>query len=306
MRALASLVMRGRFEAVMLATVLAMLSLLLPPSSILSSAAVALVTLRNGPGYGFTVVIISGLTCAGLAYVTWGAATPVIGFSLLMWLSIWFAATLLRYSRSLAITMQGVLFLGLLVIVAQYLQGQDPVAQWRSLLEPFTQSLVEAQMVEESRRQELAEVMARWVPGAVAAGFILQVMASLFMARWWQAMLYNPGGFKAEFHQLRMPRILAIITLLVLLFQTGVADLGAFADYVAMLLLAAWFLQGLSLAHGVLGKLGANSGWLVGIYFLLVFAMPHAVTALAAAGFADAWFDFRVRLQDKNGPGETS
>ncbi|MES9843965.1 MAG: DUF2232 domain-containing protein, partial [Candidatus Sedimenticola sp. 6PFRAG5] len=231
---------------------------------------------------------------------------PVVGFVLLMWLPIWIAATLLRFSRSLGITIQGVLILGLLVILAQYLQGQDPVEQWRNLLEPFTQSLVEAQVVEEGKQQDLIEVMARWMPGAVAAGFFLQVMASLFVARWWQAMLYNPGGFKAEFHQLRMPRILAIITLLVLLLQAGIVDLGVFADYLAMLVMAAWFLQGLSLAHGVLGRMGANSGWLVGIYFLLMFAMPHAVTVLAAAGFADAWFDFRARLQDKNGPGETS
>ncbi|MES9934556.1 MAG: DUF2232 domain-containing protein [Candidatus Sedimenticola sp. PURPLELP] len=306
MQALASLVMQGRFQAVMLAAVLAMLSLLLPPTSILSSAVVALVTLRNGPGYGLSVVLISGLACGALSLLTMGGVMPVVGFVLLMWLPIWIAATLLRFSRSLGITIQGVLILGLLVILAQYLQGQDPVEQWRNLLEPFTQSLVEAQVVEEGKQQDLIKVMARWMPGAVAAGFFLQVMASLFVARWWQAMLYNPGGFKAEFHQLRMPRILAIITLLVLLLQAGIVDLGVFADYLAMLVMAAWFLQGLSLAHGVLGRMGANSGWLVGIYFLLMFAMPHAVTVLAAAGFADAWFDFRARLQDKNGPGETS
>lgn len=306
MRALASLVMQGRFQAVMLAAVLAMLSLLFPPASILSSAVVALVTLRNGPGQGFLVLLISGIACGVLALLALGGAMPAAGFVLLMWLPIWFAATLLFYSRSLAVTIQGVLVLGLLVIIAQYVQAGDPVEQWRSLLEPFTQSLVEAQVVEAERQQDLVEVMARWMPGAVAAGFFLQVMASLFVARWWQAMLYNPGGFRAEFHQLRMPRILAVITLVVLLFQAGVADLGVFADYLAMLMMAAWFLQGLSLAHGVLGSMKANSGWLIGIYFLLIFAMPHAVTALAAAGFADAWFDFRARLQDRNGPGETS
>jgi len=290
----------------MLAAVLAMLSLLMPPLSILSSAVVALVTLRQGPVAGLTVSLMAGLACAALAYVTLGGVLPIVGFVLLLWLPIWLLALLLRLSRSLALSVQGALILGLIFLAAQFLQAQDPVAEWQQALEPFTQSLVQSQLIDEAQQSDLIKVMARWMPGVVAAGFFLQMMASLFIARWWQALMYNPGGFRSEFHQLRLPRAFAVITVALLALQAMGNAGGLVVDYLAVLLMAAWFLQGLSLAHGAIALLGAGSGWLVGIYALLILAMPHAVSALAAAGFADAWFDFRARLRDRKGPGETS
>ena len=204
MRVVASLVMQGRLQAVLLASVLAMLSFMLPPTSILSSAVVALVTLRRGPVYGLTTLLIAGLLCAAVAQLTPGGLMAVVAFVFLMWLPIWLLAVLLRLSRSLAFTLAGALILGLVVLSAQFLQGDDPVAGWQSALEPFVQSLVEAEVVDRADEQELIAVLARWMPGALAAGFFLQSMASLFVARWWQAMLYNPGGFRLRCCQFRL------------------------------------------------------------------------------------------------------
>ena len=181
---------------------------------------------------------------------------------------------------------------------------QDPVATWRDLLEPIVQSLVDSQLLDQAQQQGLLETMAHWMPGMVAAGFFLQSSVALFLARWWQAVLYNPGGFQTEFHRLRMHRAVAVITLGILLLRP-LGVVGGFWDYTAMLLLAAWFLQGLALAHGVLHLVDAKIGWLVGLYLLLLFAMPHTVMALAAAGFADGWIDFRARLRAGKPPKET-
>lgn len=305
MQSLASFVMRGRSQAVMSATVLAILSLLFPPVSILSCAVVALVTLRSGIAAGAIVLLLTGVASGVLAQVVLGNAIPVIGFFLVMWLPGWLLAMLLRVSRSLALTLQGGVVLALVMLASQYLQVQDPVAQWRDLLEPFTQSLVESQLVENSQQPVLLQEMAQWMPGLVTVGFLLQSMASMLLARWWQARLYNPGGFRQEYHQLRLPRSVAIVTALILGLMLLNSGQITWLEYVAMLLLSAWFFHGLALAHGVLGLIGANRGWLIGIYALLLFALPHAVTALAAAGFVDAWFDFRARLRSGKGPGET-
>ena len=67
MQLLASFAMRGRSQAVMLVTVLAMLSLLFPPLSILSSSVVALVTLRKGATESGLVLALAGLACGLLA-----------------------------------------------------------------------------------------------------------------------------------------------------------------------------------------------------------------------------------------------
>jgi len=304
MQTLASFVMRGRSQAVMLATVLAMLSLLIPPVSILSSSVVGLVALRKGPNEGLLLLVLASAACGVMSQIILGQLLPVFGFVLLMWLPIWLLAWLLRNGRSLTLAVQGALIIGLLVIAAQFLQDQDPVATWRELLGPFIQSLVESQLVEQAQQQSLLETMAHWMPGMVATGFFMQSLLALFLARWWQAVLYNPGGFRVEFCQLRMHRAVAAVTLGILLLRLLDID-GGFWDYFAMLLLAAWFLQGLALAHGVVHLLGAKTGWLVGLYLLLLFAMPHTVTALAAAGFADGWIDFRARLRAGKPPEET-
>ena len=301
MQLLASFAMRGRSQSVMLTTVLAMLSLLLPPLNILSSSVVALVTLRNGPAEGGLVLVLAGVASGLLAWLTLGQILPMAGFLLLMWLPVWLLSLLLRNSRSLALALVGALGLGLLVIAVQFMQTQDLAAAWRELLEPFAQSLTEAQLIDAAQQEELLGVMAYWMPGVTAAGYFLQSMLALLLARWWQAVLYNPGGFRSEFHSLRMHRAVAAITLLVLLLGMflGVGESG-FWDYLVMLLLAGWFLQGLAVVHGIVGKVGASVGWLVGMYCLVLLVMPQAVTVLAAAGFADAWIDFRARLRPRD------
>ncbi|MCP3870307.1 MAG: DUF2232 domain-containing protein [Gammaproteobacteria bacterium] len=305
MQFLASLAMRGRAQAIMIAATLAMLSLVFPPASILSTAVVALVTLRQGPKEGALLMVFAGGACMVLAYLALGQAALVAGFVVVMWLPGWLLSNLLRSSRSLAITIQGGLLLGLSAIIWQYLQHDDPVATWREILEPLVHSMVESEMLSETHEQGLLDVMSQWMPGAMAAGFFLQTMVSVLLARWWQAVLFNPGGFRSEFHRLRMGRTLGVLTLLLLLPGLLNSEFsGAFADYIGLLLLAGWFLVGLALVHGMVGLLGANTGWLVAMYILLLFAMPHTATILALVGFIDAWFDFRARLRPKKGSGE--
>ena len=297
MRFLASTVMQGRSQAVMVVTVLAILSLMFPPVSILSVAAVALVTLRNGLKDGLFVLILAGIATGVLAQLTLGVLMPAVGFVLLMWLPALLLAALLRTTRSLAMALQAGVLLGLLFILVQFIQIDDPVGAWQTQLEPLGQSLVEAGLIETEQLKPLLETLAKWMPGMIAAGFLLQSAGALLLARWWQAMLYNPGGFRQEFHQLRFSKALALTTLAVVIARLLLTDgAGLFVDAVMLLFISIWFLQGLALAHGALGQLGVNSGWLIGIYLLLIFAMPHAVMVLASAGFADAWFDFRARL----------
>jgi hypothetical protein len=290
----------------MMASVLAILSLLFPPASIFSSSVIALVTLRKGASDGAIVLALATTAGGLLGLLLLGNYGPVVGFLLLLWLPIWLLATLLRMSCSLALTLVGGVVLGLIVIAGQFAQSGDPVSAWRDQLEPLAAMLVEAQIVENGKQGELIDVMARWMPGVMAAGYFLQSMISLLLARWWQALLYNPGGFRSEFHQLRLPKTFAYATAVMFGLEVLLAGAGdMLTRYVLILLLMGWFFQGLALVHGTVDKLKMNSGWLIGIYLLLLIALPHAVLALAMAGFTDAWFDFRARLRSEDGPGET-
>lgn len=306
MRFLASFVMRGVPQAVMSTILLAALSLVIPPASMLSSAAVALLTLRRGAAPGALVIGLATAATGVIALLALGGINLAVGFLVLLWAPAWLLAVLLRVSRSLPLAVVAAMVLGFVMLGGQFLQSADPVAEWRALLGPFVESLAEAQLVEPGRQADLVALMAGWMPGVVAAGFFLQLTVSLLLARWWQALLYNPGGFRAEFHQLRLPRVLSIALLLAalpLLLQGGTEV--TVLEYAVVLMLVAWFIHGLALAHGLVGKLGSSSGWLVGIYLLLLFALPHTVIVLAMAGVADAWFDFRARLGPR-GPGKAS
>lgn len=280
----------------MAATVLAILSLMLPPLSILSAAVVALVTLRQGPRDGALVLALATVACGLLAVVLVGNMIAVAGFVLLLWAPVWLLGLVLRLSRSLGITLTVALLIGVLVLAGQYVQGQDPVAVWKALLQPLVASMVESQLIDAAQSEKLVEIGASWMPGGIVVGFVLQSMSSLFLARWWQAALYNPGGFRTEFHNLRMPKLVALATGVVLVLQ--LLDIGGLAvTYLYMLLLAAWFLQGLAVVHALCHKFGLHFAWLVVVYGMLFFALVYTVTTLAVVGFSDAWIDIRARMR---------
>ncbi len=304
MRLLASFVMQRRSQAVMAISVLALLSLKLPPLSIISSAAVALVTLRRGLPDGLTVTSLAFVVCALLALLLQVAVVPVIGLTLLLWVPVLVLGLLLRSQGSLALTIMVALLFGLLVIAVYYVQFDDPIAEWRKLLEPFLQRFSQDQAIEPDQQKMLLEVLSHWMTGMMAAGFFLQLVVSLLLARWWQALLYNPGGFGGEFRQLRLPRTLAVIAVGIIGVILLDARIGSpILDYLAMLLIAAYLLQGLALVHGLRAQIGASRGWLIAMYILLFIAAPHMVITLATAGIADAWLDLRSRFGNGNSSG---
>jgi len=303
MRALASFVMRGRSQAVMVVTVMGMLSLLLPPLSLLSSAAVALVTLRMGEREGFLTLVLAAAACGLLGLVALGSALPLVELALLSWMPMWLLGLLLRNTRSLSLTVQAGLVFGLAMIAIYQWQIPDPVAEWRHLLEPLRQQVVSSQLMDEPAAAQLLENIARWMTGALAAGFFLQLTLSLFLGRWWQSLLYNPGGFRQEFHRLRAAKLLGYLALALLVVHFALGVDWAPVRYLLALLLALYFLQGLAVAHATLAQAGASPGWLVGLYLLLVLALYYVMAALAATGLADTWLDFRTRARARPGGG---
>jgi len=80
MRALAKFVMRGRLQAVMSVTVLGILSLLVTPVSVLSGAAVGLVTMRHGAREGMFVIIGSWFASSILSYLLFADILPAAVF----------------------------------------------------------------------------------------------------------------------------------------------------------------------------------------------------------------------------------
>jgi hypothetical protein len=306
MKALASLVMRGRTSAIAVASVLAVLSLIILPLGLLSAAVIALVALRHGAKESALVTAGGLLALAGLGGLIFGKPATLVLLGLLMWLPSVGLGLLLRASRSLALTLEIALLASAGLVIGQYLLG-DPVAYWSVLMDEFLSEMADPSVMGEADRQRVVTTMAPWMVGGVAAAWFLQQALVLFLARYWQAALYNPGGFRTEFHGLRLRRwlffALPVLLLASLLQGQGASPLAQFV----LVLEAGLLLQGVALVHGLVGRLGAGIGWLIGFYSLLVVGMPHTVTLVTLAGFLDGWLDFRSKLRsrsDTDGTGE--
>jgi len=293
--------MRGRTQAVVAAALLGFLATLVQPANFLAGAAVGLVTLRHGAHEGLLVALASGFLVGVLGYLIWGS--PVPGMSSLLAVNIPAVAlgAILRRTVSLALTVQIAGLIGVIIVAGILLFGGDLVPLWReqldSIIRPAMEQAAKGSGVVDwnsARIERLLDLLARNMAGIISAFMMVSAVVTLLIARWWQAMLYNPGGFRREFHALRLSRAASLAALVVIglamVSQGVIADLAMNMIGVAA---AVHLLGGLALIHGIVGKAGASVGWLVGVYVLLVVVPQVTLLVLATAGFMDAWLNVR-------------
>jgi uncharacterized protein YybS (DUF2232 family) len=139
-----------------------------------------------------------------------------------------------------------------------------------------------------------------WAPhmtGFLASAIIVNTLMCLFLGRWWQAMLYNPGGFQQEFHGLHLGQRFAIATLVIAVSAWLPLDaLQMIASDFLMLAMTIFVIQGLSVIHAVIAKKRLQNAWFVAVYFV-VLLMSQLV---AMIGFVDTWADLRNRIKPAN------
>lgn len=308
MRSLANYIMRGRLQAVSVTGLCAVISMLWVPLTwplgYLSGGAVGLVTLVHGAREGLLNALGAALLVGLVTGVTLGDPSLALVFSLTVWLPVLVASTVLRERVWLAGGLLTASLLCALVVLGVYVTIAEPGQAWSRY---FTETLVPAMQAAgvemqtgPAFEQQLVQV-SRLMTGMTAAFVLTGVILALMLARWWQALLYNPGGFGKEFQDLRLGRQTGWATAAI----AGLALLGSgfLAEVAANLLplvIVLFLFQGLALAHGMVVGLGAHSAWLIGLYVLLLL-LPHTLLLLSAAGLLDNWFDFRARMRRGQG-----
>jgi hypothetical protein len=279
LRGVAEFTMSGRRQAVTVAILFALVPLL----HILSGAVVALVTLRKGWQEGFLVMLWALLP--GLLHMYAGDASPVF-----MLVAALLTGQLLRSSQSWQAALALLTVLGLATQLSLALQTQY-LAQVTQMFE---------QMLAEGRSMQLAD--AEQMSGASAADLVALLMyyygtyhmavfvACMALARHWQALLYNPGGFRQEFHALRLDARFA--ALLLALLAAGQAGVQPLAGWVPLFCVAP-LVAGIALCHNVLAQRRMGLNWLVLVYLLALLVTP----AVIALGFVDSVANLRKRLK---------
>ena len=294
--------MRGRLQAVAMALVFAALAIVVTPLGVLSAAVVGLATLRNGVQEGLLVTVLAALVLGllGELALQQGATLALMGLGL--WLPLLLLSWVLRTWRSLVIAVYAALLLGAGLVLLQHLIWEDPLVFWSDLLRGLLQQMsADPNALDPAQADQVIAAIAPWMIGGAGAAWFLQLALSLFLARAWQAQLYNPGGFRDEFLSLDFGRWLAIAVPVLLLLGLLGGDTPGLASQLLLVCMTGFFVQGVALAHALVDKLKGGVAWIVGFYALLFIGMPPTLVLVSAAGFADSWLNLRDKVPARSG-----
>jgi len=292
MQALAEFIMRGRVQAAVVALIGSWFPLISP-------ATVAFVNLRRGPQDGL-FVLAWGLLPAAVSLLASEFGPMMALITLAAMLATYAVSLLLRVTNSWAYAMMGLVAL--------------------SSLSAFMLTLFIASPADELV-MVIGNMMSQGMPGApqgaieieptdtLVLGFIAYVLTwngllSVILGRWWQAMLFNPGGFQTEFHAIRLSASQAIVCLLSALYCLSVG--GEYLVWGSLFILPL-FIAGLAIVHSLAKQLGLAKGWLVMFYMALMLFSPMMLALyspimamLAFIAFMDTWINFRARIKPRS------
>lgn len=307
---LAKIADRGPFVAAALAAALLLLALWLPAlvaagnmSGLLilasmasmffliaSAAVVAFVALRHGELSAVQVVGGCLVMLIVVSIVLYQSPIHVPLVATVFWLPAIIAAIVLARSVKLDYAVLSIIACGVVVVIGLSLITGDSTEFWRS---QFGGAVMEGDAASATlsveHQEAFMDTMARMMTGALGVSVVSIALGALFLARSWQAGLFNPGGFQKEFHALSLGRNAALVCVLIVALAIFMG--GQLAGAIAMVVIFAFFVQGLAVTHALVKQRGMHRYWLHGIYVLLL--LPHTLLLLAALGLADNLFSLR-------------
>lgn len=282
MRALAQYVMRGPLQAGGVAAITTAVPLLFW----IGAAVVGLVILRLGISQGFNVAIWALLPAIGWS---WLGQDPT---ALAVLLQVILMASMLRTTRSWEKALLGGSFFAIvtgLVLPLMYPELLDELVRTGiSFYEQYDAELAKA------LGDNLETVIRNTMNASMAGTYLATGIGVTLLARAWQAGLYNPGGFRQEFHALRLSPVVSMVCAVTMLIGPV---LGLNTMLLAWIAGTPLFLAGLALVHGVVGRKKLSRHWLVLFYVALVVSGPSLMILLIVMAFVDSWLDIRRRIK---------
>ena len=220
MKAFATWVMKGRMQAVIAATVSAVLALIVTPLSVVSVAVVMLTVLRQGWREGLLVLLSALLAIGGLGGLLFQMPIAAALIGVILWVPAAVLGATMGRSGSLRVAIEAAAVGAGAIVLLQYGLMGDPAAFWAETLNGFVAAQVDAGAGQVAELETLIAATAGWMAGGVAAAWFLATLAALMLARYWASLIDSPGAFGEEFRELRFGRWLLILVPVLLL--TGV------------------------------------------------------------------------------------
>lgn len=253
-----------------------------PMLYLFSAALVALTTLRHGLTAGTRILAVAFL--GGL--VSWQLSGLPLSLVVLVLSAL--LALVLRESLSWSRTLLVGAVLGVvLAALAQAMFGM----QFSAVIDSIQSAVaVNGSDSVEWRLLEAAKSVAGYL---VMSSQFLETILAVLLGRYWQAGLYNPGGLKAEMHQLRFT-VQEVVAL-------TIAVIAAFVLQPAALMLFGipLIVVGMATMHGIVAKLKLGGQWLVALYIALILFNQIIVPLLIMLVLVDTFFDIRSRIRPR-------
>ncbi len=276
-RALAEFVMRGPIQASIIA-----MCYFVP---ILPQAVIALVTLRKGAKQGSLVTVISILPAA---FLLQQSSVALLGSLVLGAIIVYVTALVLRVTVSWSFGLLALLSsVGIGVVIGtgipELMQFYvDFLLNYRDALEQNGSGLT--LVLSEERIQSTV-----FLSGILALNILLTSLISVLIARWWQAMLFNPGAFGEEFRALSLGKSFAMLYMAFSVLMLWVEG-GFFWGVCTVLPIC---LVAIAIVHSVLLDNANKITLLIIFYVLIVLLMIPMLLMMTVVGFVDHWFNFR-------------
>lgn len=284
MRALAQYIMRGRKQA----AVVAFFGSLLP---LVSPAAVSLVTLSKGFAEGLLVFLWGCLPLLIAFYVS--GVSPMITLATLAgMIVVLLSSEVLRQTVSWSRALLVLVFASAAGTLVLNLLFSDSARE----LEALVAGIFSQAQEQSGSGVTTFEPGRAFLLGVIGYVVALTSVACLVLARWWQAALYNQGGFQREFHRLRFSPLVAL-SLVVAVTACYMAP-QEYASWAGLLGLPL-FLAGIGLVHFTVAHYQIGAHWLAVFYVGLVIIGPLSLV-LVGLGLLDSILNIRTRLVKGN------
>ncbi|MBS3952728.1 MAG: hypothetical protein KGZ88_07255 [Methylomicrobium sp.] len=290
MKLLAGFVMKGPFQAIAVAGMLGALSQYVLPLGLISSGVIALCVLTRKDLEWLIVLSVTVLII--LISQQFVVPRPGLGYPLILFLLgpvVVCAKTLkVTESQSAAIFL-AVIFAAITALAVHFASG-NAVQWWSDWLKIAVEGVKEADYDGFLKSGTLL-----LMNGLIGMLFAFAISASVFIGRWLQAGLYNPGGFGKEFNQIKFTWThvisMGVVVLLAMLVKERLAN-----DLI-LIFAVAFFFQGMSVLHYTVAAQDKNKYYLWPPY-LLFFVMPHYVVfGMATVGIVDVLLNFRKSIR---------
>lgn len=271
-----------------------LLPLIYLPGGFFAAIIVGLVTLQKGAKPGLEILAWVALPALALLYLHSFGTFDVLLFRGIL---VWGFAALLRTYCSWRLVLEVAVIVGIVLVVIMHLWLPDVKVWWIQLATRFfsDNKLAESWRLAANDLQGLIQAIAPFATGLMCFLLLLGTALQLFLARWWQAALYNNADrLRKEYLNLHFSWPFSVLTAMVML--GALLKVTVLVDLFPLMLLP-FMLAGLSLLHWWMVMKKGLFIPVILVYVGLLFATLYMVALLAIVGFVDSWYDFRQKVR---------